>query len=247
MDGVVFGRDEMVLSVGCFADRVPYISDYTYERIYYKSLRERTEDYLTTEGYLWRWDTDWFWCSKNLLAQNPIVRRLYGRQRLNSITYTKIMRWNSRWKLMHYINKLFGIHTESVIQDVEIPIERCEEFLAFYHDTVKFMPVWICPTRAYDKTARFDLYGLEPGKLYVNFGFWDVIRGREALPEGYYNRLVEQKVMAFGGVKSLYSDSYFTPEEFWRLYSKLAYDALRRKYDPAGRFRDLYAKCVLKE
>ena len=64
MDGVVFGRDEMVLSVGCFADRAPYISDYTYERIYYKSLRERTEDYLTTEGYIWRWDTDWFWCSK---------------------------------------------------------------------------------------------------------------------------------------------------------------------------------------
>jgi len=247
VDGVVFGRDEMVLSIGHFVDTAPYISDYTYERIYYKSLRERTEDYLTTEGYIWRWDTDWFWCSKNLLAQNPIVRRLYGRQRLNSITYTKIMRWNSRWKLMHYFHKLLGIRTESVIQDVEIPIERCEEFLAFYHDTVKFIPVWICPTRAYDKTAHFDLYGLEPGRLYVNFGFWDVIRGREALPEGHYNRLVEHKVMALGGMKSLYSDSYFTLEEFWRLYNKPAYDALRRKYDPAGRFRDLYAKCVLKE
>ena len=53
--------------------------------------------------------------------------------------------------------------------------------------------------------------------------------------------------MALGGVKSLYSDSYFTPEEFWRLYNRPAYDALRRKYDPASRFRDLYAKCVLKE
>ena len=41
-------------------------------------------------------------------------------------------------------------------------------------------------------------------------------------------------------MKSLYSDSYFTPEEFWRLYNKLAYDALQRKYDPAGRFPDLY-------
>ena len=26
--------------------------------------------------YLWRWDTDWFWCSKNLGAQHPLVRRL---------------------------------------------------------------------------------------------------------------------------------------------------------------------------
>ena len=147
---------------------------------------------------------------------------------------------------MHYVYKLIGICTESVIQDVEIPIEHCEEFLSFYHDTIKFMPIWICPTRAYDKTARFDLYGLAPGSLYVNFGFWDVIRGREELPEGHYNRLVEHKVMALGGMKSLYSDSYFTPEEFWHLYNKPAYDALRHKYDPAGRFRNLYAKCVLK-
>jgi len=247
VDGVVFGRDEMVLSVGRFVESAPYASDYTYERIYYKSLRERSEDYLTTEGYVWRWDTDWFWCSKNVGAQNPLIRRLYGRDRLNSVTYTKIMRWNSRWKLMHYVHKLLGIHTESVIQDVEIPIERCREFLAFYHDTIRFMPLWVCPTRAYDARARFDLYGLAPGKLYVNFGFWDVIRGRAQLPAGHYNRLVEQKVMALGGMKSLYSDSYFTPEEFWRLYNKPAYDALKRKYDPAGRLRDLYAKCVLRE
>ncbi len=247
VDGVMFGRDEMVLSIGRFTDTAPYVSDYTYEHIYYKSLRERTDDYLTTAGYLWRWDTDWFWCSKNLGAQNPLIRRLYGRARLNSISYTKIMRWNSRWKPMHYVNKLLGIHAESVIQDVEIPIERCHEFLAFYHDSIKFTPVWVCPTRAYDSAVRFDLYGLTPGKLYVNFGFWDVIRGREKLPAGHYNRLVERKVMALGGLKSLYSDSYFTPEEFWRLYNKPAYDALRRKYDPAGRFRDLYAKCVQKE
>ncbi len=41
--------------------------------------------------------------------------------------------------------------------------------------------------------------------------------------------------------------SVFTPEEFWRIYNKPAYDALKRKYDPFGRFRDLYAKCVLRE
>ena len=45
---------------------------------------------------IWRWDTDWFWCSKNVVAQNPLVRRLLGRERLGSRTYQKIMRWNSR-------------------------------------------------------------------------------------------------------------------------------------------------------
>ncbi len=247
VDGVIFGRQEMVISIGRFTDDAPYTSDYTYERIYYKSLRERDEDYLTTHDYLWRWDTDWFWCSKNVLAQNPLIRRLYGRARLNSVTYTKIMRWNARVGLMGKMNRLFGIHAESVIQDVELPIDRAAEFLSFYHDTIKFMPVWVCPTRAYRRDVQFDLYRLDANKLYVNFGFWDVIRSRKKMPDGYFNRQVEKKVMQLGGMKSLYSDSYFTPEEFWSLYNQDAYERLRRKVDPQNRQRDLYRKCVLKE
>jgi FAD/FMN-containing dehydrogenase len=247
VDAVVFARDQMVISVGRFAASAPYTSDYTYERIYYRSLLARDEDYLTTHDYIWRWDTDWFWCSKNVLAQNPLVRRLYGRKRLNSVTYTKIMRWNSRVGLTGKLNKLLGIHNESVIQDVELPIERAEEFLTFYHDAIKFTPVWVCPTRAYRNDVRFDLYRLDPNKLYLNFGFWDVIRTREKMPQGHFNRLVEQKVRALDGMKSLYSDSYFSPEEFWSIYNKDAYDALKRKYDPKGRQRDLYRKCVEKE
>ena len=247
VDGVIFGRNEMVISVGQFVDRAPYTSDYTYEKIYYKSLRERAEDFLTTEDYIWRWDTDWFWCSKNLLAQNPLVRRLYGRARLNSITYTKIMRWNSRWKLSHYLDKLRGVRSESVIQDVEIPIEGAPDFLAFYFDTVRFMPVWICPTRAYDANVKFDLYDMGAETLYVNFGFWDVIRGSTKLPPGFYNRRIEEKVLALGGMKSLYSDSYFTPEQFWKIYNKPGYDKLKKKYDPDGTLKDIYRKCVLKE
>jgi FAD/FMN-containing dehydrogenase len=246
VDGVIFSPTEMVISLGQFTDDAQYVSDYTYEKIFYRSLRERTEDYLTTEHFIWRWDTDWFWCSKNLYAQNPLIRRLYGRARLNSVTYTKIMRWNARWKLTHFFNRLFGLHAESVIQDVEVPIERAPEFFRFYFDTVRFTPVWICPTRPYRAEVQFDLYRMDPARLYVNFGFWDVIRTRAVQPAGFFNRQVEQKVMALGGMKSLYSDSFYTKEEFWRLYNKPAYDALKRKYDPAGIQKDLYAKCVLR-
>jgi hypothetical protein len=53
--------------------------------------------------------------------------------------------------------------------------------------------------------------------------------------------------MALGGMKSLYSDSYFTPAQFWSIYNRPAYEALKRKYDPDGRLKDLYRKCVLRE
>jgi len=247
VDGTIFGPREMYVTVGRFTDTAPYTSDYTFERIYYRSIRERDTDYLTTADYLWRWDTDWFWCSKNVLAQNPLVRRVYGRARLNSITYTKIMRWNSRVKLTHQLHRLLGIHAESVIQDVEIPVEYCFEFFNFYFDTIKLTPVWVCPTRAYRKDVEYDLYRMDPETLYLNFGFWDVIRGRTPLPPGFYNRKVEHKVAELRGMKSLYSDSYYSPAEFWRIYNKSAYDSLKRKYDARGLLKDLYTKCVLRE
>jgi FAD/FMN-containing dehydrogenase len=80
---------------------------------------------------------------------------------------------------------------------------------------------------------------------YVNFGFWDVIRTRQAHPPGHFNRLVEQKVLELGGIKSLYSDSFFPEEDFWREYGGEAYRRLKAKYDPQGAFPDLYVKCVL--
>ena len=247
-DAVHFGPGDYYLTIGRFVDEAPYTSDYTFENIYYRSIRRRQEDYLSTADYIWRWDTDWFWCSKNLYAQNPVVRRLYGRSRLNSLTYTRIMRWNSRWKLTRGMDRLLGYRSESVIQDVDIPLENCADFLSFYLDNIRFTPVWICPIRAWDQQARFPLYPMDNSKTYVNFGFWDVIRNRNRqLPKGHYNRLIEARVRELGGIKSLYSDAYFTPEEFWSIYSRDAYGRLKARYDPEGRLKDLYAKCVLRE
>ena len=246
LDGVAFAAGEMVLSVGRFVDQAPYVSDYGFERIYYRSLRERSTDFLTTQDYLWRWDTDWFWCSKNVGAQHPLLRRLYGRKRLNSVTYQRIMRWNSRWGLTRALNRIRGVHAESVIQDVDIPLDRAAEFLGFLHAEVGILPIWLCPIRAPDPDAAFTLYPLMPGTMYVNFGFWDVVTTREQRPAGFCNRLIERKVRELGGIKSLYSDSYFSEEEFWAIYNRPAYAALKERYDPAGALGDLYAKTVLR-
>ena len=150
VDGVVFGRDELVTTVGRFVDSAPYASDYTYEHIYYRSLRTREEDFLTVRDYIWRCDTDWFWCSKNLHAQNPVVRRVLGRGRLNSVFYTKVMRWNSRVGITRWLDRMSGRRPESVIQDVDIPIDRAPEFLEFFLREVGILPVWMCPFRVPD-------------------------------------------------------------------------------------------------
>ncbi len=246
VDGVVFGPDDLVVNVGRFVASAPYTSDYTFERIYYRSLKERELDYLTAHDYVWRWDTDWFWCSKNVGAQNPLLRRLYGRQRLGSRTYQRLMRWNARWGVTRKLNQWRGGYTESVIQDVDIPIEHAATFLHFFDRDIRVYPMWTCPVRAGALADRFALYPLRPDQLYVNFGFWDVARRAEAHEAGYLNRLIEAEVTRLGGIKSLYSDSYYPPDVFWALYGGDRYRELKAKYDPAGAFADLYQKCVMR-
>jgi FAD/FMN-containing dehydrogenase len=243
IDGTVFSRERMFITLGRFVERAPYTSDYTFEHIYYRSIGEKREDYLSVHDYLWRWDTDWFWCSKNVFAQNPLIRRLYGRGRLGSKTYTKIMRWNSRVGVTKKLERALGVHSESVIQDVDIPIACTGEFLDFYAREIGLWPMWICPIGG--AHGNFALYPLQRG-WYVNFGFWDVKRTRAAHAPGHFNRLIEAKVAELGGIKSLYSDCYFSEGEFYRRYGGEAYDALKKKYDPAGAFPRLYDKCVLK-
>jgi FAD/FMN-containing dehydrogenase len=247
VDGVIFGRDEHYLNVGCFVDMVPYVSDYTLKNIYYRSIRERRNDYLTTPDYIWRWDTDWFWCSRLLHAQNPVIRRVLGRKFLNSTFYKKAIDWEPGVRLRRIRRRLSGLHHESIVQDVDVAVEHAPAFLDFFQREIGLTPVWVCPFRAFDQQHRFPLFPTDPDSLYINFGFWDSKFSQLSFPEGHFNRLIEQKLSELGGIKSLYSDSYFTPEEFRAVYNGPAYDRLKAKYDPTGRFSDLYGKCVLSQ
>jgi FAD/FMN-containing dehydrogenase len=246
VDAVVFGAHEQVVSVGRFVDEAPAVSDYTWQRIYYQSLRSADVDHLTTAGYLWRWDTDWFWCSKNFGAQNPLLRRLLGRRRLNSRTYTRWMRLNARFGITQKLARLRGRYPESVIQDVDIPLPRAAEFLEFLLGAIGIVPIWVCPIGPLDRPTPFPLYPLAPRTPYLNFGFWDVIESPTPRGAGHFNRLIEDKVIELGGIKSLYSDSYFDRATFARVYDMEAYERLKRRYDPQGRAPGLYEKCVLR-
>ncbi len=245
IDGSVFAADEMYLTLGRFRDEAPYTSDYTWLKMYFRSIRERQQDFLSIRDYIWRWDTDWFWCSKNLYVQNLPMRLLLGRSRLNSVSYQKVMRWNNRVGLTNAINKLLKRKPEGVIQDVDIPLERAPEFLRFFLDEIGIKPVWMCPIGGHDPTRKFPFYPLHDSGLFVNFGFWDIVANSKHHEAGYYNRKIEAKVTELGGIKSLYSDAYYDEDRFWELYNGDTYRELKRRYDPEGRLKDLYQKCVL--
>ena len=249
VDGVVFSATEAYLTLGSWAAEAPYSNAYSGQQIYYRSIQQRREDWLKVRDYLWRWDTDWFWCSRALGVQNPRVRRWVPQKYLRSDVYQKVIGLENRYHAMARIDALRGRPPrERVVQDVEIPVERTAEFLRWFLDEVPIEPIWLCPLRlrrpAPTDDGQWPLYPLAPGTTYVNVGFWSTVAIAEGGVDGDVNRAIERKVADTGGHKSLYSDAYYTPEEFWALYGERPYRLAKARYDGQGRLLDLYDKAV---
>ena len=242
LDGVVFGAGESYLCLGMQTSDPGPVSDYTGRAIYYRSIRQRGEDRLTIHDYLWRWDTDWFWCSRAFGAQHPVVRRLWPRRYRRSSVYWELIGYDQRFGIADRIEAFRGRPPrERVVQDIEVPIEHAAEFLDWFLREVPIAPVWLCPLRLRDP-AGWPLYPLAAGHTYVNIGFWSSVPAADT--PGAANRRIEHKVSDLNGHKSLYSDAFYDRDEFDRLYGGDTYKTVKKTYDPETRLLDLYAKAV---
>ncbi|WP_161895310.1 FAD-binding oxidoreductase [Gordonia spumicola] len=254
LDGVVFSAEESYLVLGRQTDEAGPVSDYTGMRIFYRSIQHDDvdapkRDRLTIRDYLWRWDTDWFWCSRAFGAQNPRIRRFWPKRYLRSSFYWKLIGYDHRWNVADRLNARKGLPAnERVVQDIEVPIERTAEFMRWFLRDVPIEPVWLCPLTLAepspgDDTQPWPLYPLQRGRTYVNIGFWSAVPVTPGKP-GHTNRLIEKKVSGLGGHKSLYSESFYPEDEFSALYGGEAYRLLKERYDPDGRLLRLYEKAV---
>lgn len=244
LDGVVFSAFESYLCVGTQTSASGPVSDYTGQQIYYRSIQHDAgvrDDRLTIHDYLWRWDSDWFWCSEAFGAQNPRIRRLWPRTLRRSSFYSKLMNYEQRFHIGDRIELRHGRpRRERVVQDIEVPIERSVEFLDWFLANVPIEPIWLCPLRL--RGEGWPLYPIRPQQTYVNVGFWSTVPVGST--EGQTNRRIERKVSELHGHKSLYSDSYYSPDEFGELYGGDTYRVVKKRYDPDSRLLDLYAKAV---
>ena len=253
LDGVVFADTESYLTLGTLTDSPGSTSDYTGQQIYYRSIQHREFDRLTISDYLWRWDTDWFWCSRAFGAQHPLVRRLWPKRLRRSSFYWKLVALDRRFDIADRIELLHRRpRFERVVQDIEVPLNRTAEFLSWFMDRIPIEPVWLCPLRLPANpqghaAPMWPLYPIPPEQTYVNIGFWSVVAQQPGAPAGATNRLIEEKVTELGGHKSLYSDAYYTPEHFAQLYGGVTYAMLKTRFDPDSRLLDLYDKAVRRQ
>ena len=109
-----------------------------------------------------------------------------------------------------------------------IPFDNFIKFKTFIDDSLKIYPIWLLPIES--NTKHSQPYGIKKRIKYVNFGIYGSIKhlGFDFIKT---NQNIERKVIELNGIKTLYNQSYYEKDEFYKLY--LHY--------PTSKFIDLYS------
>jgi FAD/FMN-containing dehydrogenase len=230
MDGIIHSPDLYVLSAGDFVDAAPYAHRYDWMRIYWKSTRTRDEDYLRTIDYLFRYDKG----VTNVMPRSFLGRLLLGR----FVSSDEVLRLAQRFPW------LMPRERPIITLDTFIPFAKVTEFLGWYREAFRHYPLWCVPykvVRAYDWLA--DRYRPAPGEeLYLDLAIYGMKQPDDG--RNYY-RIMEEKLMELGAVKTLISHNHYSEDEFWSVFHRENYERAKAFSDPDGLFRDLYSKTCL--
>ena len=232
MDGVIHSPRDFVLCLGRFAAEAPYTHTYLRD-IYYQSTRSRETDYLTTYDYLFRYERDGFWTSRNYGLENRLLRLLTSPFSIGS---TEMLSLARRFPFL-----VRG--SSEVAADAMIPIEKMKVFFGWYLEMFNYFPLWILPLRMERPYPWInpDFMGTITDPLHIECGVYGF---RHDGRKNYY-RLLEEQVFELKGVKALISYNYYSESAFWKIFDKKRYQSVKETTDPQNLFRDVYQKTCL--
>ncbi len=238
IDTIIHSQKNFVVCLGELRDEAPYTSRYDGVNIYYKSTLDKSEDYLRLQDYFFRYDTECHWLTKTIPPlEYKAVRFLFGRWFLGS---TNLIKWSERLAGILKMKK-----RPEVVVDVFLPAQKFPEFYRWYEHDFNFYPLWIVPYRtplAYpwinpEHAAKND------ATFYIDCAIYGKANNEQDID---YSEVLEKKVFALGGIKTLISRNHYTEADFWRTYNKPAYEAIKAKTDPDNLFGTTYEKRVKK-
>ncbi len=234
VDAIVHGPQKLALCVGEFVDSAPYTSDYRRANIYFKSTLERSEDYLETADYCFRYDADCHWMTNTIppLRYKPI-RALVGKYFLGS---TNLIAWSNRLEPLMKLKR-----RPEVVCDIFIPARRLREFFDWYVRDFDFYPLWVIPYRIENTYPWIDdefAKGFED-ELFIDCAVYGKPNNERDMD---YSELLERKTTELNGIKTLISRNHFTRDDFWSVFNKANYDRAKAELDPVGLFPNLYDK-----
>jgi FAD/FMN-containing dehydrogenase len=241
VEGTFYSASKLFLTVSRFVDEPPRVDDILRRNIFYRLIERAPDVYLATKDYLFRYDPDWFWNVPETPAYN-LFRRFAPAAMRNSGFYKRYI--DAKTRLLARLAPNRSEAEEPLIQDWEVPWQHAAELTRFALREVDLGgKPWI--VTAIRTPASPTLYPIKAGALYYNLGCYCQVKkpaGRDAY---HYTRIMDRKCFELGGIKMLYSSTFLSKAEFARLYNGADYERLKTRYDPAGRQRRLFDKCVI--
>ncbi|CAG8972100.1 hypothetical protein HYALB_00011232 [Hymenoscyphus albidus] len=237
LDGIMFSKDNGVICAGEMTNDVGNLKVQGFLRptepwfyLYVQKLMKNKQSPVTEAvplvDYLFRYDRGGFWVARYafryfLTPFNRITRFV-----LDYFMHTRV--------LYHALHQS-GLASSHVVQDVAIPYPRADEFMSYLDANFKQYPIWLCPLKQSGKEIA-STHSLQAGKtnqkmpeMMLNFGVWGP-GSTDRREFFYWNREFEKKVRELGGQKWLYAQTYYAEKEFYEIYNRREYDALRKKY-----------------
>jgi hypothetical protein len=227
MDGIIHSPSHLVLCVGDFVDSAPYTNRYDWLKVYYQSTAKRREDYLKTPHYFYRYDQG----VTNVHPKSFIGRLLLGK----FLGSSQILRLAEKFRWL-----LLSDDRPDVTVDTFIPFSRLKEFLEWYAKDFAHFPLWVVPyARVHDYEWLTDSFWAKTrDKLMIDIAIY----GMKQRGDTNYYRLMEEKLQELNGIKTLISYNYYKEDEFWQIFNRKNYDAVKAITDPDNIFRNLYEK-----
>src|SRR5690606_27484111 len=98
------------------------------------------------------------------------------------------------------------------------PLSRVPAFFDWYRREVGFFPLWCVPyrrVRDYEWIRPDFFAGLED-ELFLDIAIYGMKQ-----PRGKnIHRMIEEELARVGGIKTLISHNYYSPDEFWSVWNK---------------------------
>jgi Delta24-sterol reductase len=243
VDGIVFALDRALVMVGKLTnDTQAYIPTQTFTHArdpWFYIHAERLVDWnspnlqsksvtVPLTDYLFRYDRGAFWTGKYAFQYFVTPFNRITRWAFDSLMRTRVM-----YHALHASN-MAGSY---IVQDLGLPRSTAQEFIEHLDKTFGYYPLWLCPLRKghrlslspYSNEAQDKETG-RTKQMLLNIGVW----GPGSPDHDTFvmqNRAIEQKLRELGGLKWMYARAYYTEDEFWQIYNRQYYEALRVKYD----------------
>jgi len=245
-----------------------------YSKWYYQVINERAKDgisrqLISTRDYLFRHDRAGFWMGGYALHPKLLMRyflecigwcpkwlnRWLMSERSNKHYNVRfpgsifrfllgwVMKSERLYRIMHTGTEKWFADNFS-IQDYYIPEQKTADFSEYVIRQYGITPIWLCPMKA-TQTPQF----LSPhysevceNKLFFDVGVYGFAKDNQKGDSVVYD--LDKLTVSLGGKKMLYSYSYYTIEEFWKIYPKEKYQKLRQKYFASNSFLDITDKVL---